>query len=77
MNCTDSIFKQQIVITSEAKQSMVAPQKRKLDCFVATLLAMTARYVSAFPRRDAPELCVKPAPRKTEGVGNAGCPPHP
>jgi hypothetical protein len=28
------------VIASEAKQS-IAPQARKLDCFVASLLAMT------------------------------------
>src|SRR6266849_10522513 len=35
------------------------------------------RYTSAFPRRDTPELCMNCAPRKTEGVGNAGCPMHP
>src|SRR3982074_2187273 len=32
---------------------------------------------SAFPRRDAPELCMNHSPKKTEGVGNAGSPPHP
>src|ERR1700716_2598088 len=32
---------------------------------------------SAFPRRDAPELCMNHSPKKTEGVGNAGCPMHP
>jgi hypothetical protein len=33
------------------------------------------RYASAFPRRNAPELCMIFRPRK--GVGNAGCPMHP
>src|SRR5450432_3964974 len=36
---------------------------RKLDCFVALLLAMTLRYESAFPRRDASELCIYLSPR--------------
>ena len=40
-----------------------------MDCFVAS------RYNCAFPRRDAPELCINPSPK--EGVGNAGCPLHP
>src|SRR5450432_4179842 len=31
-----------LVIASEAKQS-IAPQKERMDCFVATLLAMTKR----------------------------------
>jgi hypothetical protein len=31
----------------------------------------------AIPRRDAPEVCWNFSPRKTEGVGNAGCPLHP
>src|SRR5437016_14503130 len=38
------------VIASEAKQSML-PRNRRVDCFVAALLAMT-RYASAFSRRD-------------------------
>jgi hypothetical protein len=29
-----------------------------MDCFVASLLAMTARYNFAFSRRDASELCM-------------------
>jgi hypothetical protein len=29
------------------------------------------------PRREAPESCIYLAPKKTEGVGNAGCPLHP
>jgi hypothetical protein len=28
-------------------------------------------------RRATPELCIYLSPRKTEGVGNAGCPLHP
>jgi len=76
-------FKQQrgrdieAVIASEAKQSMIGEATRRLDCFVASLLAMTTRYDSAFPRRDAPGSCMKDSPGKTEGVGNAGCPMHP
>ncbi len=46
-----------------------------MDCFVASLLAMTARYDSAFPQREAPELCIVLPPKK--GAGNAGCPMHP
>jgi hypothetical protein len=33
-----------IVIASEAKQSIV-PRKERMDCFVASLLAMTATHV--------------------------------
>src|ERR1700686_5415847 len=33
------------------------------------------RYTSAFPRRERPSLAL--VFRPTEGVGNAGCPPHP
>src|ERR1700716_2465382 len=35
------------------------------------------RCDSAFPRRKAPESCMNRSPKKTEGVGNAGCPMHP
>jgi hypothetical protein len=35
------------------------------------------RYNSAIPRRDASGFCVNFRPKKTEGVGNAGCPTHP
>jgi hypothetical protein len=34
-----------------------------MDCFVASLLATTARYIFAFPRRDAPELLLNLSPR--------------
>jgi hypothetical protein len=30
-----------------------------MDCFVATLLAMTAGYTFAFSRRDAPEVLLE------------------
>jgi hypothetical protein len=35
------------VIASEAKQS-ISPRKERMDCFVATLLAMTAPHPSIF-----------------------------
>jgi hypothetical protein len=34
------------VIASEAKQSSFAAQRKKLDCFVASLLAMTVENFS-------------------------------
>jgi hypothetical protein len=43
------------VIASEAKQS-IAQQKRKLDCFVATLLAMTAEGFSSWPGSFRPSM---------------------
>src|SRR5260370_10316343 len=75
-----SIFKQprrenlSPVIASVAKQSTTRATVT-MDCFVATLLAMTLKRESAFSRRDAPELCMIHPP--SEGVGNAGCPMHP
>jgi hypothetical protein len=48
------------VIASEAKQSIV-PRKGGMDCFVASLLAMTAgRQSFTISRRDLPELLQKP-----------------
>ena len=35
------------------------------------------RHACATPRRDAPEPLMNLSPKKTEGVGNAGCPLHP
>jgi putative endonuclease len=64
----DSIVKQPCtVIASEAKQSM-EPQER-LDCFVASLLAMTSKHTPAFPRRDAPELLRRRALEKQRAQG--------
>jgi hypothetical protein len=40
--------------------------------------AYRLEILTAFPRRDAPEVLQDPfAPRSTEGAGNAGCPMHP
>jgi hypothetical protein len=64
-----------IVIASEAKQSM-SPREGRMDCFVAALLAMTG-HNSAFSRRNPPEVCKDLRPKKSEGAGNAGRPPHP
>jgi hypothetical protein len=43
------------VIASEAKQSISRLEER-MDCFVAPLLAMTAKHNPAISRRDAPEV---------------------
>jgi hypothetical protein len=43
-------------MTGSAKQSIVL-RKDRMDCFVASLLAMTLKYASAFPRHNAPEFC--------------------
>jgi hypothetical protein len=68
-------FRLPTVIASAAKQSIV-PRKERMDCFVASLLAMTANgHSSAISRRNAPELYTNLPPK--EGVGNAGCPVHP
>jgi hypothetical protein len=39
--------------------------------------AMTAAYVSAFSRRDAPEVCWKLPALPSEGAGKTGCALHP
>src|SRR5258707_10705733 len=38
-----------------------------MDCFVASLLAMTDKHTLTFSRRDASELCVTFGPRKRRG----------
>ena len=63
-----------------AQRSNPFSREERMDCFAA--LAMTARYSSAFSRRDAPELCMIFRPNQRawatqEGAGNAGCPLHP
>jgi hypothetical protein len=83
---SDSIVKQPDVIASGAKQSIEPQRKygllRRGACHRARiratrwLLAMTVGYTSAFPRRDAPGLCMYLSP-KNEGVGNAGRTVHP
>ena len=63
-------------VIASASEAIHRAAKGKLDCFVASLLAMTARQESAIPRRDAPGFCRNPSPR-TEGAGNAGRPMRP
>jgi hypothetical protein len=47
-----------------------------MDCFVASLLAMTSlkfRHAPAISQRKPPEFCYEtPALQKSEGAGNAG-----
>ena len=43
-----------------------------MDCFVASLLAMTTMHDSASPRRNPPEFCYQLPPLPSEGAGNAG-----
>jgi hypothetical protein len=62
-------------MTGSAKQSSFGVADRKLDCFVAPLLAMTARQESTFSRREPPEAFINIRPDK--GVGNAGRAMHP
>src|SRR6202035_283079 len=52
-------------------------RQARLDCFVASLLAMTMRYNFAFSRHLCARVLQKTSAQKNEGVGNAGCPPHP
>src|ERR1700761_3604335 len=53
------------VIASEAKQSRAT--REALDCFVATLIAMTLRRDPAFSRHHPPELCKSLAPSGNRG----------
>jgi hypothetical protein len=48
-----------------------------MDCFVASLLAMTAGYSFAFSRRDAPEVLKENLALETEGAGKTGRALHP
>jgi hypothetical protein len=76
---TAKIFCRKAVIASEAKQSMRQHQER-MDCFVASLLAMTPRklkHTFAFSRRDAPELCRKFAPSDNRGRRECRAPDAP
>src|SRR5262249_6175191 len=68
-----SNVKQPSVIASAAKQSRAEPNA--LDCFVASLLAMTRRIMTSRSRGAfAPESLQNTRPRKErEGAGNAGC----
>jgi hypothetical protein len=53
-------------MTGSAKQSIL-PHKERVDCFVASLLAMTARYTSAFPQRSRARVVQNHVPRKIRG----------
>jgi hypothetical protein len=83
----DSIFKQprpslrnqrrECVPDDKAPREQSIKPQRKMDCFVASLLAMTASpHTASRSRRNAPKLCIYSSP-KMEGAGNAGCPLHP
>src|SRR5665647_3819072 len=53
--------------------------KRSVPCpadVARVHLISNSRYTSAFPRREAPEVCVSLS-LKQEGAGNAGCALHP
>jgi hypothetical protein len=64
----------------ERSEAIHACNIKKMDCFVAmapsndgeTRHTSSERHTFAFPRRDAPEVCKKSPPQKSEGVGNAG-----
>jgi len=72
----DMNFKQPIS-SLRAKRSNPWGNKVSVDCFVASLLAMTLKYDSAISRRSAPESFRKFALSITEGAGKAGCLAHP
>jgi hypothetical protein len=64
---TDSIFTAiETVIASEAKQSMPQHEER-MDCFVASLLAMTARYTFAISPHVSRESCYVRSPSQFGG----------
>ena len=49
-----------------------------MDCFVASLLAMTVDTVSPSRGADRPRFAINFSPsRKLEGAGKTGCAPHP
>jgi hypothetical protein len=55
-----------------AKQS-IERQKERMDCFVASLLAMTGGDTTSHSRGMRPSFASElPAIRKSEGAGNAG-----
>jgi hypothetical protein len=61
------------VIASGAKQS-ISPRKERMDCFVASLLAMTLLHMRPQSRGAMrPSWCRKSFGPRTEGAGKAGC----
>ena len=63
------------VLASEAKQS-IGPHKERMDCFVASLIAMTANIPSRSRGAKRPKFSNSFAP-SNQGAGNAGCALHP
>src|ERR1700758_306256 len=65
-------------MTGSAKQS-ISPPKERMDCFVASLLAMWCsdfKYGPIFSRRDAPEVLherILPRSKREEGMPGARC----
>jgi hypothetical protein len=59
--------------TTRSKTDFI--RRYRLDCFVASLLAIAS--VGILAAQFASELCENLVPPKTEGAGNAGRCPHP
>src|SRR6266436_7899607 len=56
------------------REAMHACRKESMDCFVASLLAMTSKRESTTSRRGAPESCVYlPPQRRAWGMPGAHC----
>jgi hypothetical protein len=70
---------QAVIARSEAtKQSILYLLRGEMDCFAS--LAMTASYFKhepAFPRRDAPEVCMNHSPKENGGRGECRVPNAP
>jgi hypothetical protein len=63
---------------SERSEAIYCAANRRVDCFVAALLAMTTTHASAFPRRKCARVMHEIFRLSiTEGAGKAGCPMHP
>jgi hypothetical protein len=62
-------------MTGSAKQSMVP--HGQVDCFVASLPAMTWKHTSSFPRHDVPEFCNLVVPLLVRGRRESRAPAAP
>src|SRR5215210_5440007 len=64
-------------VIASVSEAIQLAARRKLDCFVASLLAMTAsKHTSAFSRRGAPEVCYlssSPSNQRAQGRPGARC----
>jgi hypothetical protein len=67
----------EIVIASEAKQSIVTRKNRRSGLLRRFAPRNDGKHTSAFPRRDAPEFCVKQPPYKNRGRGECRAPNAP